>query len=176
MGDYSLVPVQRLHIENIRCWRNEQLKVLRQAKPLTMKQQQAYFANRIWPEMAVEKPSNILMSFFLRNELIGYGGLVHIAWNDLKAEVSFLLSTDRTNDTDIYNGDFSSFLSLIKIMAFEQLRFRYLFTETYDIRSHHISILENADFIRDGVMHDRILLNGRPVDSILHRCQNPYEK
>src|SRR5215469_14657050 len=88
---YAVEAVQPDHIEPIRCWRNAQIDVLRQAAPITPEQQIAYYAREIWPAMEQPRPSNVLVSYFFEGALIGYGGLVHIAWHHLRAEVSFLL-------------------------------------------------------------------------------------
>ena len=40
-----------------------------------------------------DQPYQILFSFLKNNEFIGYGGLVHINWEEKKAEISFLLNT-----------------------------------------------------------------------------------
>jgi RimJ/RimL family protein N-acetyltransferase len=173
---YAVIPVQQAHIENIRQWRNAQMDVLRQVEPITPEQQQTYYANTVWPEMNSARPSNILMSFLLRDEPIGYGGLVHVAWDHLRAEVSFLLAPERSGDPDIYAREFSTFLSLMKIMAFKQLGLHRLFTETYDIRPLHISIIESAGFLREGVMHHHVRIDGHPVDSLIHGCLHSYEK
>jgi hypothetical protein len=51
-----------------------------------------------------------------------------------------------------------------------------LFTETYDIRPLHISIIESAGFLREGVMHHHVRIDGHPVDSLIHGCLHSYEK
>lgn len=176
IGDYSIAPVQPRHIEIIRLWRNAQKSVLRQVADITPEQQVKYFSIRVWPEMVRPMPSNILMSFFLCDELIGYGGLVHIAWEHLRAEVSFLVSPERAQDVALYMRDQMNFLALMKILAFDQLGFHRLFTETYDIRQPHIANLEAAGFIREGVMQAHVRIDGRPVDSIIHGCLSTYER
>lgn len=170
LEEYRIAPVNPNHIERIRHWRNGQMDVLRQLKPISEAEQRKYYQTRIWPEMALDRPKNILMIFCLQDEPIGYGGLVHIAWEHLRAEVSFLLAPERSGDPETYARDFAAFLFLIKLMAFEQLRLNRLFTETYDIRSHHISILEHAGFVREGVMRHHVRIGERAVDSILHGC------
>ena len=43
----------------------------------------------IWPDMPSLQPKNLLLAYMEDDNLIGYGGLVHIAWEHLRAEVSF---------------------------------------------------------------------------------------
>jgi hypothetical protein len=41
----------------------------------------------------LQKPNQILFSFLEENKCIGYGGLVHINWNDINGEISFIIDT-----------------------------------------------------------------------------------
>ena len=169
-GSYSLIPIQREHIESIRIYRNEQLNILRQNSPITFKQQKLYFSEQVWPLMPKKNPPNILMSFLYKDQLIGYGGLVHISWENLRAELSFLVSHNRANKKDQYSMDFRAFLNLIKELAFSDLEFHRLFTETFDNdqRVNHIKILEEFGFKREGIMIDHVKINNKFSNSIFH--------
>jgi RimJ/RimL family protein N-acetyltransferase len=173
---YSIIPVQNEHIESIRIWRNAQMGVLRQSSIISPLQQQTYFETKIWPEMDALQPINILMVYLKNDELIGYGGLVHISWEHLRAEVSFLANPNRVNHASIYAEDQINFLSLMKMLAFDHLNFHRLFTETYHTRQQHIENLETAGFIREGVMHAHVRIDGSPVDSYIHGCLRTNEK
>ncbi|NJO77662.1 MAG: GNAT family N-acetyltransferase, partial [Cyanobacteria bacterium RM1_2_2] len=72
---------------------------------------------------------------------IGYGGLVHIAWEHRRAEVSFLLETKLSGTKSDYDSYFPNFLAMIKILAFNHLGFDRICTETYAIRKQYILIL-----------------------------------
>ena len=61
-GDYELESVQPEHIEKIRQWRNEQMDVLRQSKPISKEQQIQYYEKHIWSELKSSQPKNILLS------------------------------------------------------------------------------------------------------------------
>lgn len=169
-GLYAITAVQPEHIESIRRWRNAQTDILRQTGTITAEQQQRYYATHVWPGMEHAHPDNILLSYFLENNLIGYGGLVHIAWQHLRAEVSFLLEPSRAGDPVHYGRDFSSFLGLMQQVAFADLGFRRLFTETYAGRNHHISLLEQIGFRPEGVLREHVLQGDKPVDSLVHGC------
>ncbi|NLC72729.1 MAG: GNAT family N-acetyltransferase [Ruminococcaceae bacterium] len=166
----TLMPIQSDHIELIRQWRNAQIDVLRQSEPITEKQQVEYFNNHIWPDMKEKYPKNILLSILEDNILIGYGGLVHIAWEHKRAEVSFLLRPDYTVNTNIYSKYFTIFLQLIKKLAFLELGFQRIYTETYESRLITISILENAGFVREGILRKHVIKNGKIQDSLIHGC------
>jgi RimJ/RimL family protein N-acetyltransferase len=173
--DYEVLTVQPEHVEPIRCWRNAQMAVLRQAEPIAQAQQQRYFAEHIWPTLAQPQPPQILLALRHRGELIGYGGLVHIAWHHRRAEISFLLDPRRTADEAAYANDFSAFLALVRQVGFEALGLRRLFTETYAFRRHHIGVLEANGFQLEGVLRGHVLMDRQPVDSQIHGCLSPLQ-
>jgi len=142
--------------------------VLRQTEPITERQQTEYFSQHIWPTMTLRQPPNILMGFLQNDRLIGYGGLVHIAWEHRRAEISFLLDDIRAGDDARYAKDFLGFLYLIRQLAFEDLKFHRLFTETYALRTHHISVLENFGLRLEGVLRDHVHIGGDYVHSLIH--------
>ncbi|MEX1153171.1 GNAT family N-acetyltransferase [Parvibaculum sp.] len=167
---FRMRAVQPGHIENIRLWRNAQMDVLRQEVPIAPEEQEAYYAAHVWPAMALERPANILLVLEEGESALGYGGLVHIAWAHKRAELSFLLRPDVAQDEEAYGRCFSVFLDLMKNLAFEYLDFHRLFTETYAMRTHHISILEANGFDREGIMRDHVIIEGKPVDALIHGC------
>jgi len=169
-GRYSIGAVQGGEIEAIREWRNAQTAWLRQAAPISPDAQRAYYAQQVWPEMASETPSKLLLSYYEDGRPIGYGGLVNIAWEHKRAEVSFLLRPDLADDAAGYATRFSAFLGLLRRLAFEDLGLERLFTETFEGRDAHMAILESSGFVREGVMRHHVRIDGRPVDSILHGC------
>lgn len=169
-GDYALTPVRQEDIENIRNWRNSQLDVLRQPKPISRAEQQIYYDDNIWPAMRQKEPDTVLLSYFMKGVLIGYGGLVHISWQDRRGEVSFLLDPSLPKLRETYGVIFSNFLELLKRIAFEQLALNRIFTETYDIRDEHIKVLESSGFVREGVMRQHVIINGEMTDSVIHGC------
>jgi len=170
LNGYVLSPLQEDHVEPIRQWRNEQTDILRQDETLTTQEQKRYFENYVWSELNAKRPKQILFAFKVEQVLIGYGGLVHIQWQDQHAEVSFLLSPQRLSSAESYGLDFSSFLRLLKEVAFSDLGLHRLFTETYDVRPLHIEILEENGFAREGVVRRHKVIDGVPVDSLLHGC------
>ena len=169
-GGYSIALVQREDIEAIRNWRNQQMAVLRQAAEITKDEQKGYFSQEVWSQIENNEPSQILLGLLLDDKLIGYGGLVHISWEHKRAEVSFLSATDRAEVPPLYSKDFVTFLTLIKLLATDQLRLNRLFSETYHFRKSHISLLESAGFVKEGALRQHTLLDGKPIDSIIHGC------
>ena len=166
---YQLVPIRYEDREPIRAWRNAQLEVLRQAEPLTAEQQAAYFKRVVLPLFEQEQPGQLLFSLLHNNELIAYGGLVHLSWPDGRAEVSFLVDPTRAAEPATYRQDFRAHLRLLGQVAFESLKFNRLFTETYDIRPAHIAILEEAGFRLEGRLRQHVqLAPGTFTDSLMH--------
>ena len=170
LNGYSIIPIRESDMELIRQWRNEQIEVLRQKYPIIKHVQERYYEKNIKPLFNEEKPNQILFSFLLNGELIGYGGLTNIEWESKRAETSFLLETRRANKPEKYSKEFSIFLDLVKRVAFEEMLFHKLFTETYDIRPIHINILEKNGFILEGRLKEHILIDGRYIDSLIHAC------
>jgi len=164
----ELKAVQPDEIETIRQWRNAQMDVLRQSAEITPEKQRHYFQTTIWPDMAVPNPRNILLSIRLNGNLIGYGGLVHVSWENRRAEVSFLLDPQYQQGSLAYHEAFVSYLNLLSQIAFETLNLCKLFTETYDLRHEHIRSLESAGFTREGVLHKHVLIRGSFHDSLIH--------
>ena len=166
---YQLVPIRYEDREPIRTWRSAQLEVLRQAEPLTTEQQEAYFQRVVLPLFEQEQPGQLLFSLLHNNELIAYGGLVHLSWPDGRAEVSFLVDPTRAAEPATYRQDFRAHLRLLGEVAFEGLKFNRLFTETYDIRPAHVAILEEAGFRLEGRLRQHVQLKpGTFADSLMH--------
>ena len=168
--EYSIVPFQEKDLFDIKKWRNEQLDILRQKKILTDDDQTLYFKNVINPNFDAQYPSLILFSFLVDKYCIGYGGLTNIDWESKRVELSFVLSTKRNENIELYEKEFSIFIKLIKIVTFNELRFNRIFTETYDIRPHHIAILEKNGFLFEGRMKQHVKIGQRYVDSLIHGC------
>lgn len=167
--DYQLIPIRYEDREPIRAWRNAQLEVLRQAEPLTEAAQDAYFQRVVLPLFEQEKPGQLLFSLLYQNELIAYGGLVHISWPDGRAEVSFLVDPSRAANAPTYRQDFLAHLRLLGQVAFDGLKFNRLFTETYDIRPAHVAILEEAGFQLEGRLRQHVRLAPDTfADSLMH--------
>jgi hypothetical protein len=166
-NDYSLLTIQPEFIQSIRIWRNQQISFLRQKSIITELEQIYYFNESVWPDMNSQKPRNILMGYFKNKLLIGYGGFVHISWEDKRAEISVLLSPDRMLESFIFEEDLSSFLYLIQKIAFEELELNRLFTETYSIRATQIAILEKCGFKYEGKLKQHVIVDSVPADSII---------
>jgi RimJ/RimL family protein N-acetyltransferase len=169
-GPISITAVQPCEIEAIRRWRNDQMDVLRQTEPILPKQQRQYYETKIWPELRLPCPRQMLLSIHENEHHIGYGGLVHISWPNSRAEVSFLVDTALTIDEARHAQLFRDYLRLIKTLAFRDLGLHRLYTETFSHRSMHLRVLEENGFVLEGRLRNHVRVNGLPYDSILHGC------
>lgn len=165
---YRLAVIRPEDIESIRIWRNGQIDVLRQKKPITEEEQKSYFDQQIWPTLTQHEPKQILFSLFYKDQLIGYGGLTGIDWEAKRGEISFLVNPERIKNEQIYRQDYTHFLRLLSRMAFEDLNFHRLFTETFEFRKKHMAILEAFGFKPEGVMREHVFKQGRWHHSIFH--------
>ncbi|MEI8364836.1 MAG: GNAT family N-acetyltransferase [Parachlamydiaceae bacterium] len=169
-GRYQLVPLRYEDIMPIKEWRNEQIEVLRQKEPLTDAMQETYFHNVVLPLFKEAHPRQILFSLLLDGQCIGYGGIVHIDWATKEGEISFLVETRRAKNEALYESDYAVFLQLIKHIASDFLNFHRIFTETYDVRPHHIAIIESSGFHFEKRLRDHVSKNGQVMDSLIHGC------
>ena len=172
--DYSIVSLREQDIYKIKDWRNAQMDVLRQNKKLTDNDQEIYFKQAILPTFSQNYPKQILFSFLKSKKCIGYGGLTNIDWESKRGEMSFLVDKELTKNDEIYTNLFISYIKLLKIVTFEELKFNRLFTETFDIRPLHISILETCGFHFEGKMKQHVLINDKFVDSLIHGFLKEY--
>lgn len=169
-GSITARAVEPEDIELIRGWRNAQIDVLRQTREITAEEQVAYFERAVWPDKASDQPSNILLGLLEDGRIIGYGGLVHIAWDYSRAEVSFLLATGIAQDDAVVATLFATWLELMQTLAFDDLGLSRLTTETYAMRTLHIRLLEEAGFRREGLLRQHVRVGGRPMDAVVHGC------
>ena len=169
--DYKLVPIRYKDRLTIMKWRNEQMYHLRQDKPLTEIAQENYFSKIVSNLFYKEKPNQILFSYLKNDKLIGYGGLVHINWIERTAEVSFIMETSlERNEFDLH---WSTYLDLLKKIAFKELKFKSLNTYAYDLRPFLYPILKKNNFKLKEQLISEIEIDGKKTDVFIHECVNP---
>lgn len=168
LNDLEFRPISPCDIQKIRIWRNCQIEVLRQAEKVSWFAQRRYFARNVFNQFMNPEPDQILLGIIYQGVLLGYGGLVHINWIESHGEVSFLLNPLISENSDRYEEVFLSFLEVIAYIAFDELGFDRIMTETYGFRIKHIQILERFGMKRNGVFCNRAVLNNQYFDSILH--------
>ena len=171
-GNYSLIPIRFEDRLSIMQWRNDQIDILRQKDFLTQEKQTEYFTNVVSKLFCENKPDQILFSLLLNNELIGYGGLVHINWIDKNAEISFLLSTERNRDKDVFISEWKLFLSMVKEIAFKYLSFNKIYTYAFDLRPHLYTALLESNFVEEACLKDHVFINNSFYNVLIHSLFN----
>lgn len=169
---------RRLHLsdaESIRQWRNAQMLILRQHMPLSQASQNQYFAEVLLPSYFEEHPKMLLFATCVDNELVGYGGLVHIDWANQRGELSFLVDSSLEQDIQSKTRVFKNFFTALRNLAFNELGLNRVFTETFDFRPDHVEMLEGFGFVLEGRLAQHIKLpTGNFSDSLFHGYLRKY--
>jgi RimJ/RimL family protein N-acetyltransferase len=171
-GLFKLVSIRDEDKLQILKMRNEQIYHLRQAEVLTIEKQHTYFTNVISSLFDQENPNQILFSLLEDGEFIGYGGLVHINWIDMNAEISFIMKTELEKDKFEYY--WKNYLTLLEKIAFKDLRFHKIFTYAFDLRQHLYSVLEASGFHEEARLKEHCYFDGRYLDVVINSKINKY--
>ena len=167
---FHIEPIRNDDMYEIMKIRNQQIYHLRQNEPLTKEKQEHYFATTVASLFDLEKPNQLLFSFFENNSFIGYGGLVHINWVDKNAEISFVMKTELENDN--FAKYWSNYITLIEKLAFEELNFHKIFTYAYDLRPHLYPVLESCGFNEEARLKEHCLFDSQFKDVVYHAKMN----
>lgn len=159
--------LEKSHLEKLKEWRNAQMNVLRQWKPLTIYNQEKWF-QEISEDINQAIFSIVIFDKNGNEKFIGYCGLVNIDHINKRAEISFLVDPKRASMRKIYEQDFTAALRALCEYGFNQLNLNKIFTETFSFRKYHIEILEKFGFKRDGFLREHQYVNGKYYGSIIH--------
>lgn len=165
-NEYSIIPIRfddRIDIMN---WRNDQIYHLRQSKALTIKDQDIYFKKIVSKLFTNDFPNQLLFSYLFKDKCIGYGGLVHINWNDMNAEISFLIDTNL--DKTEFDLHWSIFLQLIEEVAFEELKIHKIFVYAFDVRPYLYEVLKKNKYIKDAVLKEHCFVHNNFKDVLIY--------
>lgn len=146
-NEFSIVTIRFKDRYKIMRWRNEQIYHLRQSNALTQLEQDEYFKNVVLNLFDQDKPEQVLFSFLKRKKCIGYGGLVHINWEKMEAEISFLMET--TLEKENFIDYWLIYLKLIEKAAFEQLELKKIFTYSYEVRPKLYDVMKQANYKKE---------------------------
>jgi RimJ/RimL family protein N-acetyltransferase len=163
-----LCPMEKEYLPLLKKWRNLQIDILRQFRPLTDADQEKWFETLqndskqvLFAILTVDRTSK-------QQKFIGYCGLTNIDLKNHIGEISFLVNPDRTENEKLYREDFISVLTMLSRYGFGELGLNKLFTETFSFRKAHIKILDAFGFKRDGVLRQHHFAHGQYFDSIIH--------
>ena len=166
LSKFSLVPISFDDRFQIMKWRNEQMYHLRQNKLLTEKDQESYFLDVVCKLFDLEKPNQLLFSFFEGNQLIGYGGLVHINWNDANAEISFIMDT--VLESTRFEELWITYLSILEEIAFEDIGLHKIYTYAFDLRPKLYFALRQSGFYEEARLREHAVFKNTMIDVIIH--------
>jgi len=166
LGKYSIVPIRDEDRYDIMEWRNEQIYHLRQSKPLSKEDQDAYFDNIVSDLFDRKEPSQLLFSYLEGDTCLGYGGLVHINWIDLNAEVSFIMATNL--ETDHFELHWKQFVALLENVAFQGLGLHKIFTYAFDLRPRLYTAIESLGFIHEARLKEHCYFENKFIDVLIH--------
>lgn len=163
-----LFPMEREFLPRLKEWRNSQIQVLRQTRPLTDYDQEKWF------QRLSEDTHQAIFAIMIPVEecegmkLIGYCGITSIDYKSARGELSFLVDPDRASDEELYRKDFLSVLSMLCKYGFEELNLNKIYTETFSFRGRTIVILEEFGFHLDGILREHHFTSGQYYDSLIH--------
>ena len=104
--------------------------------------------------------------------MIGYGGIVNISWSNQRGEISFLLDDEINENSKLYQIYFEKFLTLIKLIAFNEIKIKKIYTETYSFRKKHIKILLCFGFKKEGYLISHYYNSNKFYNSYIHGLIN----
>jgi RimJ/RimL family protein N-acetyltransferase len=165
-GNFSIVPIRHEDRLDIMKWRNEQIYHLRQDRPLTIENQNYYFDSVVNNLFGQQKPNQILFSFLENEKCIGYGGLVHINWIDMNAEVSFIMDT--VLEKEYFESHWLTYLGLIEKLAFQELNLHKIYIYAFDLRPHLYDVALKASFIKEAVLKEHCKFQNKFIDVVIH--------
>lgn len=163
---YSLTPIRSEDRYLIMKWRNEQMFHLRQDKLLTLNEQDHYFDFVIGKLFHEKAPNQILFSYLLDNACIGYGGLVHIDWQNSNAEISFIMNTEL--EKEYFVEHWINYLKMIEEVAFDELNLHKIFTYAYDIRPKLYEALTLSNYSLEARLVQHSLIQNEFKDVLIH--------
>jgi RimJ/RimL family protein N-acetyltransferase len=162
----KIVPIRFEDRFLIMKWRNEQIYHLRQNTHLSENDQNNYFENIIGKLFKDLRPSQILFSFLENEKCIGYGGLVHINWNDKNAELSFIMDTSLEKEN--FFKYWTEFISLIEKVIFDDLNFKKTFVYAFDLRPQLYEVLKSSGFVQEARLKKHCLHLENFIDVLIY--------
>lgn len=162
-----LYPLSKENLSKLKNWRNSQIDVLRQWKPLTEYNQEKWFQH------ISEDDTQIVFAIMVPNqqnnlELEGYCGITNVDFINRRGEISFLMNPLRAQNKELYRDDFLSVLYLLCQYGFENLNLHKIFTESFAFRKYHIKILKEFGFGDECTLKEHNFIKGTYYDSYIH--------
>jgi hypothetical protein len=164
-NDLTLVPLRFEDRYKIMDWRNEQMYHLRQKNLLTSQDQDEYFINVVSKLFELDKPDQLLFSILKNDVCIGYGGLVHIDWINMKGEISMIMATSL--EQMYFIQIWEEFLGIIKDIAMNAGIIE-IYTYAYDVRPDLYVALERSGFSLFNRILKEVKREEKNIDVVQH--------
>lgn len=173
----TLKDITKNDLEFLMRIRNQQTRVLRQNKPLTMENQLEWYQGTVLESQNSEKPTTKQFMIYDDQTCLGYGGLCYIDYTNQRAELSFLLDPEITQEnTQYYSEILKDFVKLIVEVAFQELGLHRIYAETYQYREAHLKAIEEAGFVYEGRLREHFQKDGQLHDSLIHSIINKLDR
>lgn len=173
--EYKIIPIRLEDRYKIMQWRNEQIYHLRQKHHLTKEQQDIYFKDVVSKLFNQKEPSQLLFSLLKEKKMIGYGGLVHIDWDNKNAEVSFVMDTRL--ERDYFKDYWGIYLRLIEMLAFEELKLNKIYIYSYKLRPKLYEVTDENFYLLEAKLKEHAFYNTNFIDVNIHsKLISNYEK
>ena len=150
-------------LETLKKWRNELSNRIhtREYRLLNMINQEEWF------EMIhKDNPPKVLMFGVTdkHEKLIGVCGLTYIDWKNRHCEISIILYLKNWQKTKFAKET----ISLLEKYGFEELNMRRLWVEIFDTIPQNIKLFESLNFVREGVLRDKLWRNRKWHNSYIY--------
>ena len=150
-------------LETLKKWRNEPSNRIhtREYRLLNMINQEEWF------EMIhKDNPPKVLMFGVTdkHEKLIGVCGLTYIDWKNRHCEISIILYLKNWQKTKFAKET----ISLLEKYGFEELNMRRLWVEIFDTIPQNIKLFESLNFVREGVLRDKLWRNRKWHNSYIY--------
>jgi RimJ/RimL family protein N-acetyltransferase len=80
---------------------------------------------------------------------------------------------DTEKEKDDFGKFWLSYLSMLKTIAFDELKMHKLFTYAFDVRPHLYAAVEQAGFYKEAVLKEHCQFEGQWKDVVIHSYLNP---
>ena len=163
-GKYvNLRALEDSDLSTLKKWRNDKKNRIhtREYRLLNMINQKNWFES-----IHTETPPKVIMFGVIskKRDLIGVCGLTYIDWKNKHAEISIIISlkdwqkTKESKDT----------IDLLIDYGFRELNMHRLWVEIFAIIPQNIKLFEQMNFVKEGILRDKLWRNGKWHNSFIY--------
>lgn len=163
--------LEKEDLPKLRQWRNSKFvrKTTREFRLLSMMNQENWFES-----IHVNNPPKEIMFGVInhKGKLLGVTGLTYIDWKNRHAEISIYLNKENWQRTkEAYDT-----LEVITEYGFGELNMHRLWAEIFSLATENIKLFERTNFVKEGVLRQKLWREKKWWDSILYsKLSNEYK-